>query len=85
VPCNSRLKDWIEDLGSMPSLCTHTSYDTSRPLSYILSDFGHVYNSFDWADSFDKLKKALNYIPLIGYSWGTPLDSYYLNFCEDCS
>ena len=69
----------------MPSLCTHTSYDTSRPLSYILSDFGHVYNSFDWADSFDKIKRALTCILFRHLIWATPHVSSYFHFYENCA
>ena len=32
------LEDWIEDLGSMPTLYVHASCKTSRPLSSTLND-----------------------------------------------
>ena len=50
-------ENWTEDLGFIPTLCVHTSCETSRPLSYTLSDVGHVFNSYDWAYSFHKLSE----------------------------
>ena len=52
-----RHENWIEDLGLIPTLCVHTSCETLRRLSYILGDVGHVFNSYDWAYSFDKLSE----------------------------
>ena len=43
------LKDRVEDLGFMPSMCVHTSSETSRSLSSIFGDVGHVYCSYNWA------------------------------------
>ena len=44
-----RLEDLVEDLGFMHRLCIHVSYETSRPLSFTLSDVGHVCKSYDRA------------------------------------
>ena len=43
------LKDLVEDLGVMSSLCIHSSCETSRSLSSTLSDVGDVCNSYNWA------------------------------------
>jgi len=36
-----------EDFGFMPSLRFHSPYETSRPLSFTFTGFGHVSNSYD--------------------------------------
>jgi len=46
----------------MPSLCIHASCETFSPLSCALSNIGHACNSYDWPQSFDKLKRALTSI-----------------------
>jgi len=53
------LGDWVEDLGFMSNLYIQVFCETSRPLSSTLGDVWRVYNSCDWAQSFDKLKRAL--------------------------
>ena len=78
------LADWIKDLAFMHSLCIHASYETSRPLSSTLSDVGHVCNSFDWAQSFNKLKRALTSIPVMCFLWKV-LEANGFNLFYDCS
>jgi len=52
----------------------HSNYSRWSMLSYshiivrslkFVSDFAHKHLSFDWAESFDKLDKALSFIPFI--------------------
>ena len=76
------LEDWVEDLGFIPSLCIHASYDTSRAL---LSNIWHVCYSYDWAHSFDKLKRALTSIVVMCFLWKILLFTNDFNFLEDCS
>lgn len=47
------------------------------------SDFAYAHLSFDWAESFDKLKRALSCIPLLHFTWAAPPVSNYFHFCED--
>ena len=64
---NIRLEDWVEDLGFMPSLCIYTFCETFRPLSSTLIDVGHMCYCYDWAKSFDKLKRALTSIFVMSF------------------
>jgi len=68
----------------MPSLCIQASYETSRPLFSTLSDVRHVCNSYDWAQSFDKLKRALTSIPVTCFLWNILIFTNGFNFFEDC-
>jgi len=43
------LQDWVKDLGFMPSLCIHASYETFRPLFATLCDVGYECNAYDWS------------------------------------
>ena len=68
-----RLEDLVEDLGFIPSLCIYASYETSRPLSSTFSDVGHVFNSYDWTQSFDQLKRTLSSILVMCFLWNIVL------------
>jgi len=50
-----------------------------------LSDVGHVYNFYDWAQSFDTLKRALISILVICLLWNILFVANGFNFFEDCS
>ena len=63
------IEDWIEDLGFIPSFCIHALFGISRPLSSTLANDGHMHNCYDWAQSFDKLKRALIFIPVMHLLW----------------
>ena len=78
------LEDCEEHLGIMPSLCIHTSYETSWPLSSALSDVGHVCISCDWAQCFDKLKRAPTFILVMCSLWKMLLATNDFH-CEDFS
>jgi len=65
------LEDWVEDVGFMPNLCVHTSCEACMPSSSIMSDFGHVCNSCDWTQSFDKLKRAFTSILVMCFLMNT--------------
>jgi len=45
-----------------------------------LSDVQHVCSSYDWAQSFDKLKKALTYILAMCFLWSILFLANGLNF-----
>ena len=64
----------------MPRLCIHASCEASRSLSSTLSDFGHLCNSYDWAQSFDKLKRALTSISVMCFLWNVLLVTNSFNF-----
>ena len=49
------------------------------------SDFTYAYLSFDWAESFDKLKRALTCIAFMQFIWVVPYVSDYVHFCEECA
>ena len=74
------LEDWVSDLGFIPSLCIHASCKTSRPLSSTSSDVGHVCSSYDWAQSFDKLNRALTSILVMCSHWNILLVANGFNF-----
>jgi len=48
-------------------------------------DFAYTGLSFDWVESFGKLKRFLSYIPLMHFIWVTPPISYYFYLCEECA
>jgi len=79
-----RLEHWVEDLG-FPNLCILVFSETSRGLLSTLSDVGHVHNSYDEAQSFDKLKRALTSILVMCFLWNILLVANSFNFFEDCS
>ena len=62
-------QDWVQDLGFMPRFRILAASRTSRPLSSTLSGVGHTYNSYDWAQSFDKLNRAITSILMTCFLW----------------
>ena len=53
-----------------------------RPLTSAF-DFAYTRPSFDWAESFDKLKRALACSPFMNLIWGTPPVFNYFHFYGD--
>ena len=69
----------------MTNLCILVFCETCKPLSSILGDVGQVCNSYDWAQSLDKLKRALISILMTHFLWNILLFTNGFNFLEDCS
>ena len=55
-----------------------------RLLAYA-SDIAYTRLSSIWAESVDKLKRALSYITCMQFIWVIPPVSNYLHYCEDCA
>jgi len=49
------------------------------------SDFTYTNFSFDWVESFNKLKRALTCILFRHFIWATPSVSKYFHFYQDCA
>ena len=49
------------------------------------SDFTYTHLSSNWAESFDKLKRAWSCIPFMHSIWVTHHVSNYYHFCEECA
>jgi len=49
------------------------------------SDFAYTHLFFDWAESFDKLKRALSCISLVHFILAIPPIFNYFHFCEEYS
>ena len=53
-----------------------------RPLTYA-SNFTYTHLFSVWAESFDKLKRALSCIAFMHFIWAILHVSKYFHFCED--
>ena len=74
----------MEDIGFMPSLWIHAFCETSKALSSTLSDVGDVCNSCYWAQTFDKIKRALTSIAVMCFLQNILLITSVFKFFEDC-
>ena len=74
------LEDQVEDLGFKPNLCIHAFCESYRPLASTLNDVEHVCNSYDLAQSFDKLSRAIISILVVHFLQNMLLVANDFNF-----
>jgi len=65
TPTHIELKELVDlELTNLPRPFIHDDI-LSRPMTHLLATFEYVYPFFDWAQQFDKLKRALTYAALL--------------------
>jgi len=88
-PCFDPLPSPFRDVGLNFDHSDHSQW-SSRSCSHIFvtpltcaSDFTYTHLFFVWAESFDKLKRALSCIAFMHFIWAILHVSNYFHFCED--
>ena len=69
----------------MRNLCIHAFYESSRLLFSTLSHAAYIGNSYDWAQHFDKLKRAPTSISEMCFLWNILRITNSFNVFEDFS